>query len=205
MIEELNIAFIGVGGTGVITAAQIIAEAALKEGYNAVQGEIHGLAQRGGSVLCEVRIGSKVFGPIIPTGRTDIIVSLEPIEVGRIVHKLKDNGKVLINTYKILPPIVSEGKAKYPDVDKIKEIIKELTPYIYSFDAYELAKQAGFVQAMNIAMIGALLAFEEIPIRKETVVEVIKSRFRKETHESNLKAFETGYNKMKELLKVENK
>ncbi|MCD6484971.1 MAG: indolepyruvate oxidoreductase subunit beta [Candidatus Odinarchaeota archaeon] len=201
MIEELNIAFIGVGGTGVITAAQIIAEAALKEGYNAVQGEIHGLAQRGGSVLCEVRIGSKVYGPIIPTGRTDIIVSLEPIEVGRIAHKIKDDGIVIMNTYKILPPIVSEGKAEYPDVDKIKEIISELTQNIYSLDAYEIAKKAGFVQAMNIAMIGALLALEELPIKRETVEEIIKSRFRKETHESNIKALELGYNKMKDLLK----
>ena len=201
MIEELNIAFIGVGGTGVITAAQIIAEAALKEGYNAIQGEIHGLAQRGGSVLCEVRIGSKVYGPIIPIGRVDIIVSLEPIEVGRIAHKIKDNGKIILNTYKILPPIVSEGKAEYPNIDKIKEIINELTPNIFSINAYELAKQAGFVQAMNIAMIGALLALDDVPISKETVEEIIKTRFRKETHASNLKALELGYTTMKNLLK----
>ncbi len=191
--DEINVLFAGVGGTGVLTAAQILAEAALNDGKNVVVGEIHGMAQRGGSVLCEVRIGSKVFGPIIPTGKLDIIVGIEPLEVLRHAFKLHRDSYVLINLYTIPPPLVTMGKGKYPEMEEIENQIRRFTNNIIKIDAAKIAEEVKLLAAMNIVMIGALFGLEILPITKEAVIKAIRDRFPEKYQKPNIEAFQRGY------------
>ncbi|MGQ4833266.1 MAG: indolepyruvate oxidoreductase subunit beta [Candidatus Asgardarchaeia archaeon] len=191
--DEMNILFAGVGGTGVLTAAQILAEAALIDGKNVVVGEIHGMAQRGGSVLCEVRIGSKVFGPIIPTGRLDVIVGIEPLEVLRHAFKLHNESYVLINLYTIPPPLVTMGKGKYPEIQEIESRIERFTKNIFKIDAAKIAMKVNLPAAMNIVMVGALFGLGILNIDKNAVIEAIKERFPEKYQKPNIEAFHEGY------------
>lgn len=191
--DEINVLFAGVGGTGVLTAAQILAEAALNDGKNVVVGEIHGMAQRGGSVLCEVRIGSKVFGPIIPTGKLDIIVGIEPLEVLRHAFKLHRDSYVLINLYTIPPPLVTMGKGKYPEIEEIENQIRRFTSNIVKIDAAKIAEEVKLLAAMNIVMMGALFGLEILPITKEAVIKAIRDRFPEKYQKPNIEAFQRGY------------
>ena len=197
-IDELNISFVGVGGTGVLTAAHLLAEAALLENLNVVIGEIHGMAQRGGSVFCEVRIGENVHGPIIPIGKLDILVGIEPLETLRYSYKLHKKSYVLINTYTIPPPSVSIGKEHYPSLEEIENTLRRFTPLIYKINAAEIAKKTGSLVTMNIVMIGAIAGLRILPIEVNSFIKAIKTYFPEKYHEQNIKAFKLGYENMSE-------
>lgn len=190
---EFNILICGVGGQGTILASYVLGNAALKEGLKVRLGEIHGMAQRGGSVVSHVRMGDEVYGSVIPLEKADVIIAFEPLEALRNISSLKKGGKVILNTERINPISVSLGESEYPQIQEIISTLSEKGK-VYSFNATEIAKKIGNQVTMNMVMIGAL-SFLEIPIKNETLLETINSVLGKKA-ELNIKAFEAGRKKI---------
>jgi indolepyruvate ferredoxin oxidoreductase beta subunit len=192
-MKAFNVLFTGVGGTGVLTAARILASAALNEGKNVRMGEIHGMAQRGGAVTCAVRIGSKVHGPIIPTGTADLILSVEPIEALRVVQKISTNGTIILGQYKITPTAVLLGRAQYPSNEEILADLNQFASVI-AIDAAELARNAGSILTINTVLLGAAIGLGKIPIKEISIINAIKDILPQRYHEMNISAFNNGKN-----------
>lgn len=190
---EFNILICGVGGQGTILASYVLGNAALKEGLKVRLGEIHGMAQRGGSVVSHVRMGDEVYGSVIPLEKADVIIAFEPLEALRNISSLKKGGKVILNTERINPISVSLGESEYPQIQEIISTLSEKGK-VYSFNATEIAKKIGNQVTMNMVMIGAL-SFLETPIKNETLLETINSVLGKKA-ELNIKAFEAGRKKI---------
>ena len=190
--NTINIAISGVGGQGVLTLAEILAKAALAEGLNVRVGEIHGMAQRGGHVVCTVRIGDNALGPIIDSGTADLLVGFEPVETLREIHLVKKGGCVLMSSHVQYPVAVSMGKAEYPDHDEILQSIKNFTDKIIEFDAQQLALEAGSSRALNMVMFGAILATGIVPIKTDTAYQAIRTSFGSKYEKINLAAAESG-------------
>ena len=190
---EFNILICGVGGQGTILASYVLGNAALKEGLKVRLGEIHGMAQRGGSVVSHVRMGDEVYGSVIPLEKADVIIAFEPLEALRNISSLKKGGKVILNTERMNPISVSLGESEYPQIEEIISTLSEKGK-VYSFNATEIAKKIGNQVTMNMVMIGAL-SFLEIPIKDETLLETINSVLGKKA-ELNIKAFEAGRKKI---------
>ncbi|MBN2229925.1 MAG: indolepyruvate oxidoreductase subunit beta [Candidatus Thorarchaeota archaeon] len=195
----INIAISGVGGQGVLTLAELLAKAALKEGLNVRVGEIHGMAQRGGHVVCTVRIGD-AHGPVIDTGTADLLVGFEPVETLREIHLVKRGGYVLMSSHIQFPVAVSMGKAKYPSNDEILDTIKTFTNKIIEFDAMEVARNSGSSRALNMVMFGGIIGTGLVPISKDAALQVIRESFPSKFEKINTIAAETGINKVKQLL-----
>ncbi len=185
-----SIVVAGVGGQGVITAANIIAKAALKDGYNVVMSELHGMAQRGGNVECNVRIGN-VYSPIVASYSADAIISFEPLEALRNLKKVKKEGIVLTDINPIIPPLISLGIGKYPPLNEIFDSIAKHCKLV-KINADDLARKAGNILTKNIVMIGCLHALKILPIKKESYIETIKETFPEKYVEMNIRAFEIG-------------
>lgn len=202
--KPYQIEIAGVGGTGVLTAANLIGNSALVQDIYVVQSEIHGMAQRGGVVNTEIRLGP-VNGPLIPDAGADVLLSFELGETARAVRKIKPkNGYVIMNSHIIVPPSLGIKKgAKYPEIDSILSLIKPYTDKIYLIDAFDLANQAGDTRSQNVVLVGALFAIPNFPLTKESLKQALDIRFRgnEKVITSNMKAFELGFNKMKELMK----
>ena len=194
---EFNILICGVGGQGTILASYVLGNAALKDGHKVRLGEIHGMAQRGGSVVSHVRMGDEVYGTVIPEGKADIIVAFEPLEALRNLSYLKNGGKTILNTEKINPISVSLGESEYPPLDEILSNLSEKGK-VYHFNATEIAKKVGNQVTMNMVMVGAL-SLLETPIKNETLLETIVSVLSKKA-EINMKAFEAGRKKMENIM-----
>ncbi len=187
---SVGIVYAGVGGQGVLTASSIVGKAALLSGMNVVMSEVHGMAQRGGIVVTEMKIG-EAKSPLLGQGEADIIVGFEPVEAYRILKKAHPESYVIVNTEPIIPTTVSlEGKT-YPDVKQILGNMRDL--HVVSLEATELARKAGNVIATNIVMLGALAKIPVFPIKKEILEEAIKKTINPKYHEMNLKAFQMGY------------
>jgi indolepyruvate ferredoxin oxidoreductase beta subunit len=183
-----NILMAGVGGQGVILASEIVAEAVMLSGFDVKKSEVHGMAQRGGSVEAHLRYGKKVYSPLIETGSADLLLAFEIMEALRYLPYLHKNSKIIVNTQKIMPPAVATGKAPYPE-----NILEELAGHgltVIPIDAFEIAKKAGNVKAANVALVGALSSLMTIP--KETFIEVIKQRVPPRFLDVNLTVFEEG-------------
>ncbi len=187
---KVGIVYAGVGGQGVLTASSIVGKAALLSGMNVVMSEVHGMAQRGGIVVTEMKIG-EAKSPLLGQGEADIVVGFEPVEAYRILKKAHPGSYVIVNTEPIIPTTVSlEGKT-YPDIEQILRNMKNL--HVVSLEATELARKAGNVIATNIVMLGALARIPLFPIKKEILEEAIKKTINPRYHEMNLKAFQMGY------------
>ncbi len=193
----VNIVISGVGGQGVLTLAEILAKAALAESHNVRVGEIHGMAQRGGHVVCTVRIGTNVRGPIIDEGSAQLVVGFEPIETLREIQLIQNEGLVIMNSHVQYPVAVSMGKAEYPEHNQILESMRNFTSNIVEFDAMELAAQAGSTRSMNIVILGSIIGSNLVPIKKETAIQVVRDAFPSKFAEANIKAFDLGYQVMK--------
>ncbi len=201
MKSEYNIAITGVGGQGILSLAKLIGNAALKEGKNVFMSEIHGLAQRGGAVTSELRIGD-VHSPLIEGGEADVIVALEPVEAIRILNKASSKTYFLVNIKPIIPFTVSLGFSKYPDMDSILNILNGFGKSTIAFDAVELAEQAGSAISLNVVMLGALSTVSCIPVSENSILSAMELTFSKETFEVNKRAFDLGKSK---ALKLTNK
>jgi len=189
-MNTVSIVVCGVGGQGVLTASDIISVIALKGGYDVKKSEIHGMSQRGGSVISEVRFGDKVYSPLVTDGMADYILSFEKLEALRNLTRLKKGGAVISNDYEIKPASVLMGKFDYPldIIERIKSAGVELT----LVDGVRLALEAGNIRTVNTVLLGALA--RKLSFEKELWIKSTLERVPEKTHEVNRKAFELGYN-----------
>ncbi|SCG82663.1 indolepyruvate ferredoxin oxidoreductase, beta subunit [Proteiniborus sp. DW1] len=187
MSDVKNILFVGVGGQGIILASKILSKGLIDAGYDVKMSEVHGMAQRGGSVTTQIRYGKKVYSPIIGIGQADIIVSFEKMEAMRWIEHLKPQGKMVVNDYAIPPAPVLSGKVKYPKgiVDELKDKVNTIT-----IDAAEEARQLGNIKTQNIIMLGALI--KAMGIDEVDWESVIKEEVKEKFVDINLKAFNIG-------------
>lgn len=189
--EVINILVCGVGGQGVMTAAEIIAQSAISLGFDTKKTEVSGMSQRGGVVTSHVRFGQKVMSPSIPAGQAHILLGFEPVEALRAIGHLRPGGIAVVNTMRITPPIVSVGIFDYPD-DPVAQIRKHQC-VVYDFDAGKIAQQLGELRLGNTVMLGALadhLPFEASHLRDQMVAR-FKAR-KPQLVALNEQAFEAG-------------
>lgn len=190
-ITNTNILVVGIGGQGVMTATEILAQAALALGHDVKKTEVAGMAQRGGIVSSHLRFGPKVLSPQIMPGQADLLVAFEAAEGLRWCHYLKPGGLVLMNTSHIVPPVVDLGLYEYP-ADPVGEI-RARGYQVHAFDAMRIALELGDVRLGNTVMLGAMA--DHLPFPADALLEAILARFRArkpEMVEPNRKAFEAG-------------
>ena len=189
-METKNIMIVGVGGQGSLLASKLLGRLLVDEGYDVKVSEVHGMSQRGGSVVTYVRYGEKVYSPIIEEGEADYIVSFEKIEAARWLSCLKKDGKIIVNTQQIDPMPVIIGAAQYPSdaLDKISE----KGAFVDALDALSLAEEAGSAKAVNIVLMARLAKYFDISYDKW--IEAIEKSVAPKFIELNKKAFELGYN-----------
>ncbi len=172
-----NIVVTGVGGQGVLTLAQIMAQAALNESNNVRVGEIHGMAQRGGHVVSFVRIGDGALGPIVDIGTGDVIIGFEPLETLREISLVRPGGHVVMNTHVQYPVAVSMGHDRYPSEAEIDRLMSPFGVEVTKVDAMTLAQKAGSPRAVNMVMFGAVLGLGLLPFGVGTARAVVRSAF----------------------------
>ena len=188
-METKNILIVGVGGQGTLLASKLMGKYFTEEGYDVKVSEVHGMSQRGGSVVTYVRFGSKVFSSVIEKGEADIILSFEQLESARWLPYLKKGGVLITGTQKIDPMPVIMGKAEYPEniIEKLcKNDIK-----VIPVDALNLALKAGSAKCANVVLLGAAVRF--LGIDRESFSKIIETSVPSKTVEMNLKAFAYGY------------
>ncbi len=188
--ETLNILLVGVGGQGTILASNILAELGLKLGYDVKKAEVHGMSQRGGSVISHVRWGLKVFSPIIAKGEADVMVAFEKIEVVRYIDILEPEGMVLANNHAILPITVSAGARSYPEDELIRASISNVTKNVHWIDGMGIAEELGNSRIANVVLLGALSCLLEM--QSEPWLEVMESRVPPKFIDINREAFAAG-------------
>lgn len=192
-MDEFNILIAGVGGQGVLFISELLGEAAVKSGLNVRVAEIHGMAQRGGSVICSVRIGEIVFSPTIDDGRAHLIIALEPIEALRYLKYANSDTIVALNKNKIEPPGMYVSGKKYPEIDLILERLKTVTRNILAIDALKLAYKAGNPATQNTVMLGLISASKKIPIKNQLLKKTLISLTQKKFQKANKIAFDLGF------------
>ncbi len=187
-METKNIMIVGVGGQGSLLASKLLGYLLLKEGYDVKVSEVHGMSQRGGSVVTYVRFGDKVYSPIIDRGEADYIVSFEEMEAARYLPYLKEGGRIVTNTQQIDPMPVITGASAYPE--KLIEKLEEKGAQVDAMDCLTLAEEAGSSKAVNIVLMGRLSKYFDIPAEKwqQAIEALVPEKFR----EVNLKAFALG-------------
>lgn len=183
-----NVLIVGVGGQGTLLTSRIIAQVAVQMGYDVKVSEIHGMAQRGGSVVSQVRYGNRVYSPIITKGEADIILAFEKIEAARWLDYLKPDGMVIINNERVNPLPVMSGKAKYPD--DIHNKIAALLPKTSIVDATDIADRCGNTKAANVVLVGMLS--QAIGLPAEEVEKAIRAIVPAKALDINLNAFNEG-------------
>jgi indolepyruvate ferredoxin oxidoreductase beta subunit len=195
-MDRCNVVLAGVGGQGILLAAEILGTAAVKEGYNVRVSELHGMAQRGGAVVSHVRIGEKALAPTVLDGTADVIVGFEPMEALRNVKFASQKTTILVNTR----PFKISG-TEYPDVKEILRQICRFTDDVVSIDAAALAEKAGTGLTLNIVMIGALVATEKLPLKIEALREALRELVPAKYLDMNMRASESGYEAVKTFLR----
>jgi indolepyruvate ferredoxin oxidoreductase beta subunit len=188
----------GVGGQGVVLMANIVGEACARSGLNVVSGELHGLSQRGGSVIAHQRIGKDVMSPLVPYGQADVILSLEPMEALRYISFLKKGGLIITNTRMDHPPLETQLLARkeidsYVTYEEVMERIRSSGARVVEIDAMDLAKKAGNPQTVNVVMVGALSASPDFPVDKDAMLEAVKENVPGKALDVNIEAFELGF------------
>lgn len=199
-MEALNVVISGIGGQGVVLASDILADAAIKNGLKVIGADTFGLSHRGGTVVSHLRIG-RANGPLVPENKADILIGFEPVETLRCIEFLSKESLVLMNNHRVIPPLVNLGLFEYPEMEKILELLKKASEKIIEFDAFELATKAGHSLSVNIVMLGGASATDKLPVSGEQLKQTIKEIVPKGTEETNLKAFESGREKVRGLLK----
>lgn len=189
-MKTKNVMIVGVGGQGSLLASKLLGALLTDEGYDVKVSEVHGMSQRGGSVVTYVRFGEKVYSPVVAEGEADFIVSFEKLEAVRYIACLAKDGKVIVNTQMIDPMPVITGATTYPE-----DVLDELTEKgvdVDALDALYLAREAGNEKSVNIVLMGRLAKYFDIPYEKwiTAIEKIVKPQFT----EVNKKAFELGYN-----------
>ncbi|MDO4650515.1 MAG: indolepyruvate oxidoreductase subunit beta [Eubacteriales bacterium] len=188
-MQTKNIMIVGVGGQGSLLASKLLGSLLTDKGYDVKVSEVHGMSQRGGSVVTYVRYGEKVYSPVISEGEADFIISFEKLEAARHAACLRKDGKIIVNSQQIDPMPVITGAAKYP-VDVLEEL-KGKGIFVDAIDALDMAKKAGNPKSVNIVLMGRLAKYFDI--EKEQWIEAIKKNVKPQFIDINLKAFDLGY------------
>lgn len=191
-VKEFNVVAIGVGGQGVLTLGGIIAEAALKAGYDVKMSELHGLAQRGGSIPVQVRFGEKIYSSLVGVGDADLIIAMEPLEALRAGRFASPKKTVLImNTHKVIPATATSLGKKYPELTEIKKELKKFYKKVIDVNATEIAKkETGKAVTSNIYVLGLITARDLIPIDRDIFLKTIEENVPAKYLEMNKKIFE---------------
>ena len=187
---KLDTVFSGVGGQGVVVLSDIYCEAAMLDGYDVAKAEIHGMAQRGGSIVAYARIGDKVESPLIETGKADIIVGFEILEATRALPMLKKGGEVIVNM-KYIPPSCSTSNLKPKSTEELLSILREKAK-VHEVDGIGIAQKLGSMLVVNTVLLGALSALPQIPVKEESFKQAIAGRLKEKYVNLNLEAFRLG-------------
>lgn len=189
-IKKLDILMVGVGGQGNVLASDILAEAAMAAGYDVKKTDTMGMAQRGGSVVSQIRIADRVWSPMIKEGEVDILVALEKLEAVRWSHYLRNGGVAIINDLALPPLSVSLGTHRYPSDEEIKDIFRQRTDRVYFVNGTYKVKELGDTRTLNMFMLGCVSSF--IPIGVHILKSCISQRLPPNILEINVAAFDKG-------------
>jgi len=192
MRNTYKINLIGVGGQGTVKASTIVGEAAMKKGLNVVMSEVHGMAQRGGTVVTELKFG-EVHSPLIEEGAADLLIAFEPTEALRSLNKINRESLVIVNSAPIVPFTVSLGISEYPELSLVFEELKAKIKNLVVIDAQKVAKEAGNIISENMVLLGAAVATPNFPVDKELIIQSMKENLPPQSVEVNLRAFERGF------------
>ena len=187
---NLDTVFCGVGGQGVVVLSDIYCEAAMLDGFDVAKAEIHGMAQRGGSIVAYARIGDKVEAPLIETGKADVLVGFEILETARALPMLKKEGNVVVNM-KYIQPSCGVSGAKLKKTDELMQILRSKA-IVHEVDGIDIAQKLGNLLVVNTILLGALSALPEIPVKQEAFQQAIAGRIKEKYVNLNLKAFDLG-------------
>lgn len=189
-METTNFALVGVGGQGVLLASDILAEVGVESGYDVKKSEVHGMAQRGGSVLSQVRWGEKVYAPLVGNGEVDFLISFELLEALRWLQLLRKGGTAIVNDQRLPPLAVSSGGMAYPDSERIEKTLAAATGEYHIVPALAKAEELGTERATNVVLVGALSRFLNVP--EDVWLKVIERRVPAKYLELNRRAFAAG-------------
>jgi indolepyruvate ferredoxin oxidoreductase beta subunit len=190
MKPKLEVVFSGVGGQGVVLLSDIFCEAAMIEDFDVAKAEIHGMAQRGGSIVAYTRIGTKVETPLIETGKADVVVGFEVLETARTLPMLKEGGAVIVNM-KLIPPNSLPAGVKLKSTEELLKILKAKAQ-VHEVDGPGISHKLGNMLVINTILLGALSALPEIPLKVDSFQQAIANRLKEEYISLNLKAFQLG-------------
>ena len=187
-MTEKSILIVGVGGQGTLLSSRILGRAAIRAGHDVKVSEVHGMSQRGGSVVTYVKYGDQIASPIIGLGEADVILAFELLEAYRALPYLKKGGKIIVNTQRLNPMPVITGAAEYPG--DILEKLRQAAD-VSALDALALSQEAGSPKAANVALIGVMA--RETALEKQLWLDTIRETVPEKFLEINLRAFELGY------------
>jgi len=201
MIGEYNILIAGVGGQGIILLSELLGKAAVGEGLKVCGSEILGMAVRGGSVVSTIRIGSDVYGPLIPEGKGNLMIGMEAAEALRNITYMSESSIIILNTQRVLPITVLLGSTQYPSLEEIIERLEKYSHRVVTLDAIQLAQEAGSSLSANIVMLGTSFGTGQVPIKVESIKNMIEKHFPAKLAALNIKAFELGYKASQQILR----
>jgi indolepyruvate ferredoxin oxidoreductase beta subunit len=187
---KLDIVFSGVGGQGVVVLSDIYCEAAMIDGFDVAKAEIHGMAQRGGSIVAYARIGDKVESPLIETGKSDVLVGFEILETARALPMLRRGGNVIVNM-KYIPPSCTASAVNPKKTDELLQILRSKAK-VHEVDGAGIAEKLRNLLVVNTILLGALSALPEVPVKVESFEQAIASRIKEKYVPLNIKAFQLG-------------
>lgn len=199
--KELNIIICGVGGQGVVLMSEFLGNASVNGGLEVKGSEVLGMAQRGGSVFSNLRLGSDAYAPLTPEGKCDVLIAVEPSEALRNMHYLTKDSVVVMNTREVKPFTVYLGKSGYPSREAMIKKLNEVAGKVITLDATELAQQAGSAQSANVVMLGALYGTGLMPIDDKSMKDVILGRFKGKVGDINIRAFDMGCQSVQKQMK----
>ncbi len=194
-VEEFNIIIAGVGGQGVLTLAYTISKAAMEEGYDVKMAEVHGLSQRYGSVVCHVRFGKRVYSPLVPVAKADLILALEPLEgLRNVFYGSRERTTLLSDSKPIKPVSVYILGKDYPSLAKMERLSRRFCKEAIFVNASEKAVEiSGSSVCANVYLLGKSIAEGYLPLKKESVMESVKRALKPKVYEINLKVFESAF------------
>ncbi|MEM4576913.1 MAG: indolepyruvate oxidoreductase subunit beta [Candidatus Nezhaarchaeales archaeon] len=199
-MKRVDVVISGIGGQGVLTLTSLLGRAAILEGYDVKISEVHGMAQRGGAVVCHVKIGKIVNSPLVMEGSADVLLSLELSETIRALNFLKPRGVVVMSKSAFPPPLSTIMGYRYPSLEEVIEELRGVAGEVYVVDAHEIARNIGAPLSANIVLLGAAWATGRLMLSGSSILKAINSAFKKEVAEMNVKTFEEGVRIVRKLL-----
>lgn len=194
---KYTVQIVGVGGQGVLLASMVLGNAAMNKGYKVMMSEVHGMAQRGGTVRSTVRFGDDVYSPLEETGGADMILSFEPVETVRALTLGNRNSVVIMNLDPVLPGNVAAGFEQYPDMDALVKEVKDRNDHTITLEATKIALEAGNAVVANAVLIGAVAAVDGFPLGRDLLKEVLLEKVPPKATDLNAKAFDLGFESIK--------